>query len=73
MSRPRNRTRASTRKWVLKEGPPWFCDHCFRLLVRREDAETDHIVPRSQGGADEPRNAILLCRDCHVAKHREAS
>ena len=28
--------------------------------------EVHHIVPRAQGGSNEPDNLILVCRNCHV-------
>ena len=31
-----------------------------------------HIVPRSEGGSDEPANIELLCRECHNRLHRVA-
>ena len=30
--------------------------------------ETDHVVPRSQGGSDDAANLQGLCEDCHSDK-----
>lgn len=32
--------------------------------------EIHHFIPRSQGGEESIENAVLLCRDCHVAVHQ---
>lgn len=29
-----------------------------------------HVVPQSEGGADETENVVLLCRDCHTRYHQ---
>lgn len=29
------------------------------------DVEVHHIIPRSQGGSDSPKNLIVLCHKCH--------
>jgi uncharacterized phage infection (PIP) family protein YhgE len=31
--------------------------------------ETDHIIPKSEGGTDEIENAIPLCFECHTEIH----
>jgi RHS repeat-associated protein len=32
------------------------------------EGQTDHIVPKSKGGTNEPSNAQHLCRDCNLKK-----
>ena len=32
--------------------------------------EVDHIQPLEDGGSDEPDNLQVLCRGCHIDKHR---
>lgn len=39
-----------------------------RYLPKGAVWEIDHIVPRSQGGTDDPANLQLLCATCHRAK-----
>ena len=29
---------------------------------------TDHVIPRSKGGSDEPRNLVAVCRQCNSSK-----
>ena len=31
----------------------------------------DHIIPRTEGGPDEPSNLRLLCMDCDNKRHSE--
>ncbi len=38
---------------------------CVRNCTCRINLEVHHIVPRSQGGLDEPENLITLCRKHH--------
>jgi len=35
--------------------------------------EEHHIIPKSQGGTDEPKNKVFLCRECHAMVHRKGS
>lgn len=44
------------------------CVQCHELCNRGE-ADVHHLVPRSQGGGDEPSNLITLCDGCHGAVH----
>jgi len=32
------------------------------------EGQTDHIVPKSKGGTNDPSNAQHLCRDCNINK-----
>ncbi len=34
----------------------------------RSKGQTDHTVPKSKGGTNEPSNAQHLCRDCNIKK-----
>lgn len=34
-------------------------------LCDKEATSEHHIKPRSEGGGDEPRNKVLLCKSCH--------
>jgi ATP-dependent DNA helicase RecQ len=44
---------------------------CFQCHVRFESADLDvhHLIPRKQGGADDPANLVALCDGCHAARH----
>ena len=42
------------------------CVYCGDTKAERY--ETDHIVPRSRGGANRASNMVVSCRDCNAAK-----
>ena len=42
------------------------CQHCGE----EHDLRAHHIIPKSQGGADTPRNGLALCEKCHEALHK---
>lgn len=51
----------------------WVCQICHRKVdplatVRDEWASLDHIVPRSQGGTDDPANLRLAHYGCNVRR-----
>ena len=43
---------------------------CLKCGTWRERLQTDHIVPRSRGGSDDPSNLQYLCANCHEDKTR---
>lgn len=38
-------------------------------ICNSTSTDIHHIIYRSQGGKDEPKNLIALCRDCHNKAH----
>lgn len=52
----------------ILERDHYKCQECgfFKYL------EVHHILPRSQGGSNDPTNLITLCRRCHAKKHGHA-
>ncbi len=42
------------------------CAVCFRY----KELDRDHIKTRGSGGTDDDWNIWLICRDCHIDKHR---
>lgn len=44
------------------------CAHCGLFFRENDVLETDHIIPKSQGGKDEYNNWQLLHRHCHNTK-----
>jgi len=44
---------------------PITCTNCGS----RSAQHVHHIIPRSEGGTDDPTNLLLLCQQCHVAHH----
>lgn len=43
-----------------------LCENCSKKAV-----DIHHIKFKSQGGKDEIKNLIALCRDCHNKAHSE--
>lgn len=54
----------AARRCVLKRD-----GHRCRACGKGVGLEAHHVVMRSLGGTDEPRNLIALCADCHQAVH----
>lgn len=44
-------------------------DFCVACGEREASLENHHLVPRSAGGSDNPKNLITLCFDCHGKAH----
>jgi 5-methylcytosine-specific restriction enzyme A len=47
------------------------CKHCKAEGRTTLAHEVDHIVPKSKGGTDDPRNLQSINRDCHKRKTLE--
>lgn len=58
---PVNRRRAYE---IVAERDDWQCQLCGRPA-----SDVHHILFRSHGGSDDPRNLICLCRKCHKSAH----
>lgn len=51
----------------------WYlCAHCGRKF-RKADMDADHIIPKSLGGSNNPRNLQLLCSHCNRSKGNKTS
>ena len=50
------------------------CRVCGRVPLSQQNYhrgfEYHHLQMRSEGGADETENLILLCHDCHIRHHK---
>jgi len=44
------------------------CQSCGALLMKKGEAQVDHIIPRAIGGPDELSNLQTLCGPCHGRK-----
>ena len=45
-----------------------LCVMCRAGGIVRAGKDVDHVIPRAQGGTDDPDNLQLLCRDHHRSK-----
>lgn len=43
-------------------------DPICKACSRRPSNQVDHVVPKSQGGSDDPTNLRGICDGCHKAK-----
>jgi hypothetical protein len=58
---------ANTKAYVLVRDS-YTCQHC-KGKSKEKRLEVHHVVFRSQGGSDEERNLLTLCKTCHDALH----
>lgn len=57
-----------TQKAKLLKKQKGKCNHCGLYFKDGDMIETDHIIPKSQGGKNEMKNLQLLHRHCHDEK-----
>lgn len=50
------------------EADKGLCQAHLRQGIIKPGNQVDHIIPKSQGGTDEPNNRQTLCIDCHKSK-----
>jgi len=53
----------------LAERQKGKCPHCMDHLLNGELLHTHHVIPRSDGGSDHPRNLQVLHLICHQTIH----
>ena len=39
-----------------------------KICGSRDNLQLDHIIPREDGGTDDPENLQVLCKKCHAKK-----
>lgn len=44
------------------------CAECVRLGRLRPAHDVDHVLPKAQGGTDDPANLVAINRECHREK-----
>jgi hypothetical protein len=49
---------------IKSKGRCWYCGRDFSLLKRT----LDHVVPRSKGGSNDPKNLVFACEPCNSDK-----
>ena len=54
-------TAADRSTWIRDDGACRYCG-------ARGDSTFDHVIPRCQGGSDEPENLVVACRGCNSRK-----
>lgn len=64
--RVRGRKGVERRARWLSANP--LCEHCKAAGRVTAAEEVDHVIPLSQGGADDESNLASLCVPCHRAK-----
>ncbi|MBC7599705.1 MAG: HNH endonuclease [Polaromonas sp.] len=48
-----------------------ICQPCLQSRTVTLAHAVDHIVPKAEGGTDDPANLQAICRPCHAAKTAE--
>jgi 5-methylcytosine-specific restriction endonuclease McrA len=46
------------------------CKMCYGVIKEKE-RQVHHIIPVSENGADDLKNLILLCNNCHTTVHKK--
>src|SRR5688572_14515430 len=67
MTDPAQSSSTSVREAVLARDQ-FTCRECGEPFPPK-DLDVHHLVPRKQGGSDDPANLITLCDGCHAARH----
>ncbi len=57
----------SSREWRALRAL-FLAAHPFCHFCGLRATEVDHIIPRNQGGTDDPSNLMGLCKSCHSRK-----
>lgn len=50
-----------------------LCQTCLKVGRTTMATEVDHVVPKFEGGTDDPGNLSAICGPCHTAKTAEES
>jgi 5-methylcytosine-specific restriction endonuclease McrA len=53
------------RLWKKQAGG---CFYCRCRVISPDDGTLDHVIPRSRGGPDSPRNLVFACKPCNARK-----
>lgn len=52
------------REWEREQELPKQCVYCGSTA----ELTTDHLIPRTRGGADSADNTVLACRSCNISR-----
>ncbi len=50
-----------------------LCQPCWRAGRYTRGRAVDHIIPRNEGGTDDPSNLEVICARCHAIKTQAES
>ena len=60
--------RGQLARQAIGDAQGWLCRNCRKDISGKGEAQLDHIVPVSNGGANKFENFQLLCRRCNLSK-----
>ena len=68
--KPLKRTRGDNENWIklrrfILDRDRQTCYRCDKYFRAQNDLSVHHLVPRVDGGSDDPSNLITLCHRCH--------
>ncbi|MEG4076198.1 group II intron reverse transcriptase/maturase [Microcoleus sp. Pol14C2] len=66
----KTRFNKGTKLYTIAENQGWKCPKCGEALFNREEIETHHIVPVTEGGTDDTENLQHLHSPCHKQVHK---
>lgn len=71
IAKRRDRNHGHRRYWLEQHAGDLICACCGSRQSERPRVafDIDHIVPLEDGGTDDERNTVPLCRDCHTIKN----
>ncbi|WP_424973218.1 HNH endonuclease [Dinoroseobacter sp. S76] len=56
--------------WDKNNKSPHWPTERFDPLPKELQCTAEHLLAKSEGGRDEPRNIVAACRFCNEARHR---
>ncbi|MCP1652694.1 HNH endonuclease [Pseudomonas nitroreducens] len=53
---------------AIQQRDRYLCQPCLKLRRVSPSVAADHVIPKAEGGTDDPDNLQAICAECHKAK-----